>query len=127
MVKLLEISSLLQQLDQICSNVILSQSLHLVPHARLVTLAFHIVIVAVSPGGTRMMGVPLGGLPLCVGTAAFGCDLNATCPVRYTIANTSTLLFTVKQAHASTKQDVRSVMHQLQATSTNANTAFSMA
>ncbi len=34
------------------------------------TFAFHMVMVAVSPGGTRIMGVPFGALPLCVGTVA---------------------------------------------------------
>ena len=48
----------------------MSRQRHMPHSGKADTLAFHIVIVAVSPGGTRMMGVPLGGLPLCVGTGA---------------------------------------------------------
>jgi len=41
------------------------------------TLAFHMVMVAVSPGGTRMMGVPFTILLLCCGAAACWSDLQA--------------------------------------------------
>ena len=41
------------------------------------TLAFHMVMVAVSPGGTRMMGVPFTILLRCCGAAACWSDLQA--------------------------------------------------
>ena len=41
------------------------------------TLAFHMVMVAVSPGGTRMMGVPFTILLLCCGAAFCWSDLQA--------------------------------------------------
>ena len=44
-------------------------------HLQQPTLAFHIVMVAVSPGGTRMMGVPLTGLPLCCAELGILSDL----------------------------------------------------
>jgi type 1 fimbria pilin len=44
------------------------------------TLAFHMVMVAVSPGGTRMMGVPFTILLLCCGAAACWSDLQALDP-----------------------------------------------
>ena len=44
-------------------------------HLQQLTLAFHIVMVAVSPGGTRMMGVPLTGLPLCCDELGVRSDL----------------------------------------------------
>ena len=50
---------------------------HDVDHKQKLTLAFHMVMVAVSPGGTRMMGVPFTILLLCCGAAACWSDLQA--------------------------------------------------